>query len=939
MINNLHKIIFILIFFLTSLNAHSADSFNFDVTELEILENGNKFVGNEKGTITSNNGVVIDADKFEYDKILDILYASGNVKINDTINNYIIFTDKLIYEKSKEIIFTEKNSKGISLADDIVITANNFQYNKSSNIIIAKNKVVIFDKKRNYKLFSDFVEYLRNEGRLLTKGNSKTLDLNDQTFIKANNFEYKISENIIIAEKNVIIENNIENYKIQSDQITYLKNKEEIFTKGKTSALVNSEYNFHSKDVIFLKNSMELISNKSSTITDNHNLYNLEKFKYLIDEEELRGEKITVSSNYKSPKSDKFYFSSGVINLKSQNFVAKNTKIKIHKDIFNEPDNDPRLYGVSSSKIDQITTVNKGIFTSCKDNGDNCPPWSIKASQIQHNKNKKQLIYENAIVRIYNFPVFYFPKFFHPDPSVKRQSGFLTPQINSSEELGDSIHVPYYHVISSNKDLTFKPTFFNNEIKMFQNEYRQKNKNSLLTADFSLTTGYKSKLSDKKNSISHLFAKFDSDLNLKNFDYSDLHISLQKVTNDTYLKVFDTNLIETDSNLKPKSQSDLTSEIKLSLGNNVYNFNTGIKSFENLGKSNNDRFQYILPYYDYSRIFDLEIFNGSVNFLSSGSNNLNNTNNLKSKIINNLNFESNKKISDFGLVNNFNVYFKNSNTLGKKDENYKSSPQIELMNIYEFTSKLPLKKTKNEFDHFLTPKISLRFNPSDMKNYSSSQKNITVDNIFNINRLGIDDSYEKGKSLTIGLDYKKEKLNDINKYFEFKVATAFRDTEEDFIPTSSSLNKKSSNLFGSIESKLSKHLSIDYNFSIDNNFDRFEYNSINTNLIFKNFETNFNFVEENGDTGDENFLENTTTYNFDENNFFSFKTRRNRKLNLTEFYDLVYEYKNDCLIASVKYKKKYYSDRDLKPSENLLFTVTLFPFTTYEHNETNLFKD
>ena len=939
MINNIYKIISILIFSLFCFNAHSAESFNFDVTQLEILENGNKFKGKEKGTITSNDGVVINADEFEYDKILDILNASGNVKINDTKNDYVIYTDKATYNKREEIIFTENGSKGISLKDDIVITAKNFQYYKSLNKILAKNNVIVHDKKRNYKLFSDFMEYLRNDGKIFTEENSKGIDLNDQTIILADNFEYNILENIFIAKQNVIINNEIEDYIIQADFITYLKNTEEIFTKGKTSGVINSEYNFNSEDVKFLKNSMELKSNKNSTITDKNNLYNLAKFKYLINEKELRGEKIIVSSNFKSPKSDKFYFSSGIINLKSQNFEAKSTKIKIHKDIFNDPENDPRLYGVSSSKKGEITTVNKGIFTSCKDDGDNCPPWSIKASKIEHDKSKKQLIYENAIVRIYNFPVFYFPKFFHPDPSVKRQSGFLTPQINSSEELGDSIHIPYFHVISSNKDLTFKPTFFNNEIKMFQNEYRQKNKNSYLTADFSFLTGYKSKSSDKKNSISHLFAKFESDLNLKNFNYSDLYISLQKVTNDTYLKVFDTNLIETDLNLKPKNQNQLTSEIKLYLSKENSSFSTGVKAFEKLNKTNNDRFQYILPYYNYNKIFNSEFFDGEINFISSGSNNLNNTNNLKSKVINDLNFLSTDLISKSGVVNNFNIYFKNSNTLGKNDENYKSSPQVELMNIYEFTSKFPLQKRKGNFDNFLTPKISLRFNPSDMKNYSTSKKNITVDNIFSINRLGIDDSFEKGKSLTIGLDYKKEKLEDINKYFEFKVATAIRDTEEDFIPSSTSLNKKNSNLFGSIENNFSEHLSVDYNFSIDNNFDRFVYNSVNANLIFKNFETNFNFVEENGDTGDENFLENTTTYNLNDNNLFSFKTRRNRKLNLTEFYDLVYEYRNDCLIASVKYKKKYYSDRDLKPSENLLFTVTMFPFTTYEHNETNLFKD
>ena len=82
--------------------------------------------------------------------------------------------------------------------------------------------------------------------------------------------------------------------------------------------------------------------------------------------------------------------------------------------------------------------------------------------------------------------------------------------------------------------------------------------------------------------------------------------------------------------------------------------------------------------------------------------------------------------------------------------------------------------------------------------------------------------------------------------------------------------------------------------------------------------------------GNQNVIENNTTYIVDEKNNFSFNTRRNRKLNLTEFYNLVYEYKNDCFVAGVKYKKTYYEDRDLKPTEDLFFTVTLFPLTTYE---------
>ena len=54
------------------------------------------------------------------------------------------------------------------------------------------------------------------------------------------------------------------------------------------------------------------------------------------------------------------------------------------------------------------------------------------------------------------------------------------------------------------------------------------------------------------------------------------------------------------------------------------------------------------------------------------------------------------------------------------------------------------------------------------------------------------------------------------------------------------------------------------------------------------------------------------------------------KINLTEYYNFSYEYKNDCLIAGVKYNKTFYQDNDLKPAENLFFTLTLIPLTTYE---------
>ena len=253
------------------------------------------------------------------------------------------------------------------------------------------------------------------------------------------------------------------------------------------------------------------------------------------------------------------------------------------------------------------------------------------------------------------------------------------------------------------------------------------------------------------------------------------------------------------------------------------------------------------------------------------------------------------------------------------------------MNLIELNSSFPLVNNKS-LDHrdYLTPKASIKFNPGDMKNHKNEDRTINVDNIFNPNRIGFTDSFEQGESLTLGLDYKKENLKNINKYFETKIATVLRNDNEEFIPTKTTLNKKSSNIFGSVSVKNFDFFDFGYNFSIDNNLDRFEYNSIDLNLNLNNFSSQTTFIEENGVMGNTNVIENDTTYKINSQNKLGFNIRRNREINLTEYYNLVYEYENDCLIAGVKYNKVYYQDRDLKPSQNLIFTITFYPLTNFE---------
>jgi LPS-assembly protein len=60
----------------------------------------------------------------------------------------------------------------------------------------------------------------------------------------------------------------------------------------------------------------------------------------------------------------------------------------------------------------------------------------------------------------------------------------------------------------------------------------------------------------------------------------------------------------------------------------------------------------------------------------------------------------------------------------------------------------------------------------------------------------------------------------------------------------------------------------------------------------------------------------------------SYATRRNRKTDLTEYYNLIYQYKNDCLVAAIEYNKNFYEDRDIKPNEEIYFSLTITPFAS-----------
>ena len=120
--------------------------------------------------------------------------------------------------------------------------------------------------------------------------------------------------------------------------------------------------------------------------------------------------------------------------------------------------------------------------------------------EFTHDKINKSFNYKNSWVKMFDKEIFYLPFFSHPDPTIKRKSGFLPPTYANSSNFGGWINLPYFKTIDIDKDFTFKPRIYLDDKFILQSEYRQAFENSKLITDFSYNN-------DGKNTNYHFFLK------------------------------------------------------------------------------------------------------------------------------------------------------------------------------------------------------------------------------------------------------------------------------------------------------------------------------------------------------------------------------------------------------------------------------------------------
>ena len=746
-----------------------------------------------------------------------------------------------------------------------------------------------------------------------------------QLEIKSSEVQYDNKNKITLFEGSVNIFDEKGN-SLSTEYAKYNKLNELIETQGKTDIITSAGYEITSSNVFF-DNKKNLIYSdyKTQVIDKDGNKITVEMFNYSITTNIFFSKgNIEVSD----VNENKYNFSEIYIDENKKKIIGSDVKGFLNQTgIKSNKNNEPRFFANSMILTEKENTLQKGIFTYCKNKkNEKCPPWSLQSKKIKHDLAKKTIYYDNVVLKIYDFPIFFAPKFSHPDPTVKRKSGFLAPSMTNSTTLGTGLGLPYFLTLGKERDLTFTPKLYFNENPLLLAEYRQDFGNSFLITDFGYTQGYK-KTSNKKTGggRTHFFTKFNSTFIDEESKNSNLEINLQKVSNDTYFKIYDVKSILVD-----KNQSILENSINYTYQNEDFSINFNPSIYEDTRKSGNLRDEHLLPITIEKNIISDQKY-GFLDLTSNVKIRNYETNKQTSMFINDFNWKTKKWVNKIGLESRLEGLIKTVNYEAKKTDSYKNEgSNAELGTALGYFAKMGFFKNdiSNKNFHTLTPKFLLRYAPGHMRDIEGGR--LKYSNLYNLSKINEMDVVETGLSSSLGFNYKKNKLDKNNnlgkEIISLSMGQVISADENMDIPSSTSLDQRFSDLVGEANYNLDEKISLNYNFSIDQNYKNFNYNEIGTDITYEKVKFNLSYLQEKNHIGNKEFVKTNANYMLNDTTELGFSTKRNILTSSAEFYNLSYNYINDCLKAGIAYRREFYTDRDIEPANTLMFTISIIPF-------------
>tara|TARA_A100001015_G_scaffold42166_1_gene46190 strand:- start:525 stop:2537 length:2013 start_codon:yes stop_codon:yes gene_type:complete len=649
-----------------------------------------------------------------------------------------------------------------------------------------------------------------------------------------------------------------EKIKIYADEIEVDEVNEKVKAAGDAVAINEDNIKIQSNELSYYKSKLFLEANGNVVINDQLNNT------FFLDEVNA---------------TDNFSIISG-----------KAVKVRLH--------DGSRIVGSNFDKIDEISMVRNAEYTPCtKENYliKNCPGWKLKSKKIYHDSKNKTIHYDHAQIQLFNIPVFYLPYFSHPDPSVKKRSGFLMPTIQTDNQLGETFSIPIFINLSSNRDLTFTPNVQTTGNNFYNLDYRHLNDFFDLEINSSIDDN-----DDNTGTSNHLF--FQS----KIFNsYGNLNTYLKTSNNDTYMRK---NKINNLTVLKSGIEFDREA-------------NDTFFSIETIGYKHltldSQQWEYLYPniIYDINNI-DNNIFEGNVSLNNKLSFRKNLNENYVSLVSSQLNWSNQKINNSLGFVfdNDANLRV-TSISIDEKSRSNSSNirfyPQLSTKISY------PLLKSSSLFNQTLTPIIMPIVAPYN--NYTEAQT-VTNSNLFSTNRATSINEWESGPRINYGMEWF------INSAKGADIRTVIGQNYR-FNKLSNDTTNEISDYFINSNININLENYLDSSMVIDR--DDLKIRSLNANSFNRFgdliFAINYDYTSGKYSASAEQVAVGGK-YELKNDLFIKFTGAKNLDTNKNIGYQYGILYENDCLGIDFNYYRDLTKDRDIQESDGFSFTVVLKPF-------------
>lgn len=589
-----------------------------------------------------------------------------------------------------------------------------------------------------------------------------------------------------------------------------------------------------------------------------------------------------------------------------------------------------RMAASGARRINDDIEMRNAVYSPCElcpDAPERDPLWQIKAVRVFHDKSRRTVEYTDAWLEIRGVPVAYVPYLSHPDPTVRRESGFLAPRFGNSSQLGTTIKLPYFVNISPHADATVTPIYYAKEGPGMEGEYRHRLHDGTVDLAASLTQ-------DSEDDVrGHIRGSSQFDID----DTWRWGLDLDRATDDTYLRRYG----------YPSERSLTTSLFAEGFRKSNY-VRADVLTFQGLEIDDDPgETPLVAPLVQYSHLGESSAFGGRTR-LDASMLSLTRTDGTDTRRLSVRPGWEASYISPLGDIYeastwiDADMYHVNAAPQNDSDDTYNGVtgrivPQAKL------GWRMPFIKRQGNIHQTIEPLAAVMVapnggNPDEIPNEDSQEFEFDETSLFRENRFAGNDRIETGTRLHYGLRWGVFGAG--GGYSKVFVGQSFRPHSDGTFPEGSGLSDDLSDVVARVEVAPREYLNLVYRTRIGyENLDvrRNELDFSGGIPMFRLHASYSYFEAQQGSefAGREELLLGFTSQI---NRYWrtEFSSRQDIAEDEMRRIGLGLVYEDECLVFSTQLQRNFFADRDLRPEDSIFFQVTFKTLGDFQSGTTTL---